>query len=440
MKLFYRGICLGMFCALALSSGAQAKPYDLPYIGEMDDYRTKYEDTFVHLARDFNLGFVELRAANPFVDPWLPGAGTKLILPSKHILPDAPREGVVINLADMRLYAYYDKNKPPFSTPVGVGREGLNTPVGTTTIVRKVENPIWRPTERMRKEDPKLPAVVYPGDENPMGTHALYLGWSQYAIHGTNKPFGIGRRSSSGCLRLYPESITRVYEMFPVGTKVTVVNQPIKVAWIGDELFLEASPTVEQSVQMEEMGEVPEQKLSNAEMKYIIKAAGPYKDRLRWPTIRKAIKERNSYPVAIARRPSVSVEGDKVVEGEAPNLDTPEEARDLIDGYVPPKKEQKPQKQSKAITIEKPRDISQASESNLSGVQPQAGDEKDEAYSEDASPVKKSTQSEVLRENSARTALRGSGPAQNPKPQTPRGLPVLYEGNESSLNSRTFNP
>ena len=128
--------------------------------------------------------------------------------------------------------------------------------------------------------------------------------------------------------------------MFPVGTKVTVVNQPIKTAWIGDELYLEASPTVEQSVQMEEMGEVEEEKLTNQEMKQIIKAAGAYQDRLRWPTIRKAIKERNSYPVAIARRPSVSVDGDKIVDSKEPaqDMDMPVEAQDLLQNPGPVQK------------------------------------------------------------------------------------------------------
>jgi L,D-transpeptidase ErfK/SrfK len=338
-----RKSCLGILVGLGLvvTMGQSAfAAYDLPYIGEMKEYRTKYEDTLVHIARDFNIGFVELRAANPYVDPWLPGAGTTLTIPDRHILPDAPREGVVINLADMRLYAFNKNGDAPYSTPVGIGREGLNTPLGTTTIVRKTEGPTWRPTDRMRKEDPKLPAVVPPGDDNPMGTHALYLGFPLVAIHGTNKPFGIGRRTSSGCLRLYPEAIIKVYDMFPVGTKVTVVNQPIKTAWIGDELYLEASPTVEQSVQMEEMGEVAEEKLTNAEMKTIIKAAGAYQDRLRWPTIRKAIKERNSYPVAIARRPSVSVEGDKVVDTKESDAElmTPEEALDLLENPGPVQK------------------------------------------------------------------------------------------------------
>lgn len=322
---------------MLLSAGVRAG-YDEPYVGEMIEYDARYEDTFIHLARDYNLGFTELRAANPYVDPWLPGKGTYLLLPTRHLLPDAPREGVVINLADMRLYAYVNGDEAPYHTPIGIGREGLNTPEGTTKIVRKKEAPTWTPTPRMRREDPELKAVYLPGADNPLGTHALYLGWPTYALHGTNKPFGIGRRISSGCIRLYPEKIIEVFDLVPVGTKVTVVNQPIKVAWIDNELFLEANPSLEQSVAMEEMGEVPEEKLSNDEMKQIIKTAGKFQDRLRWPAIRKALKARNGYPVAIARRPSLEVKDDEVVKHDEAVVDftPPEDVRDLIEGYEEP--------------------------------------------------------------------------------------------------------
>ncbi len=324
----------------AFYSGGVSAGYDKPYVGEMIDYDARYEDTFVHLARDYNLGFTELRAANPYVDPWLPGRGTDLIMPTRHLLPDAAREGVVINLADMRLYAFINGDEAPYHTPIGIGREGLNTPEGSTKITRKKEGPTWTPTPRMRKEDPELDAFYPPGPENPLGTHALYLGWPTYALHGTNRPFGIGRRISSGCIRLYPEKITELFELIPVGTKVTVVNQPIKVAWIDNQLFLEANPSLEQSVAMEEMGEVPEEKLSNDEMKLIIKTAGQFQDRLRWPAIRKALKERNGYPVAIARRPSVEVKGDEVVEHEeSDDFTAPEEAKDLLEDYEEPKEE-----------------------------------------------------------------------------------------------------
>ena len=321
---------------LAVWAGPAQAEYALPYVGEIIKYDARYEDTFVHLARDYNLGFTELRAANPYVDPWLPGSGTDLILPTRHLLPQGPRDGVVINLADMRLYAFINGDEAPWHTPLGVGREGLNTPEGTTKIVRKKEGPTWTPTPRMRREDPELKPFYGPGPDNPLGTHALYLGWPTYALHGTNRPFGIGRRISSGCIRLYPEKIIELYDMIPIGTKVTVVNQPIKVAWIDDELYLEANPSLEQSVAMEEMGEVPEEKITNDEMHFIIKTAGEWQDRLRWPAIRKALKARNGYPVAIARRPSVEVKGDEIIEHTSDaDIEPPEEVRDLIEGYEP---------------------------------------------------------------------------------------------------------
>jgi L,D-transpeptidase ErfK/SrfK len=323
---------LVLICGLLTgSSGGVAQAgYDKPYVGEIINYDAKYEDTFVHLARDYGLGFTEMRAANPYVDPWLPGAGTDLILPTMHILPDAPRKGVVINLADMRLYAFLNGDNEPWHTPIGVGREGLNTPEGITKIVRKAEGPVWRPTDRMRKEDPTLKVAYGQGPDNPMGTHALYFGWPQYAMHGTNRPFGIGRRVSSGCIRLYPEKIIEAFNLIPVGTQVTVVNQPLKFAWIDDKLYMEAHPTLEQSVAMEEKALVPEKKMSNAEMKALIEIAGVNQDRLRWPAIRKALKERNGYPVMIARRPGIGEDGD--LELEEADLGTPEEAMDLLEG------------------------------------------------------------------------------------------------------------
>lgn len=325
-------IAILTFCAYPVPANAE---YDKPYIGDMITYRAEYEDTFVHLARDYKLGYVEMRAANPEVDPWIPGAGRKLILPARHILPDAPRKGIVINLPEMRLYAYVNGDEAPTTYPIGIGREGLDTPLGKTKIVRKVEGPTWRPTPRMRAEKPELPEVVEPGPENPMGTHALYLGWPQYAIHGTNRPFGIGRRISSGCIRLYPEDTIALYNMIPVGTQVTVVNQPLKLAWIDDELYLEAHPDIEQAIQMEETGEVLSfPKLTDKDMAEIIKAAGPYKDKLRWPAIRTAIRERRGYPIAIARRPYNSDDAVEVTPAEVSGqsaLDVPTAAELLAD-------------------------------------------------------------------------------------------------------------
>ena len=277
--------------------------YSKDYVGEAQAYVTKYEDTMVQIARTYDVGFVELRSANPFLDPWIPGADKKMIIPTMHLLPDAVREGVVINLAEMRMYAFLKPGQPPHTFPIGVGREGLLTPQGNTTIQRKKEGPVWRPTPRMRKENPELPVEVGPGPDNPMGTHAMYLGWPEYAIHGTDKPYSIGRRVSSGCIRMYPEDIIKAYELFPVGTKVTVVDQPVKIGWVEDKLYLEVHPTTNQVDAMEMDGGLPGYVFTEEDMGLVVAAAGEYVRDLNWPLIRQVVRERRGYPVEIFKKP-----------------------------------------------------------------------------------------------------------------------------------------
>ncbi|MCS5597979.1 MAG: L,D-transpeptidase family protein [Alphaproteobacteria bacterium] len=281
----------------------QEKHYALDYIGNTEKYTAKYEDTLIHLARKNNLGFVDIRSANPHLDPWIPGEGTEVILPKRHILPNAPREGVVINLAEMRLY-YFDKDgNAPKTFPIGIGREGLQTPLGTTKVVRKAIGPSWRPTERMRKEDPDLPEVVEAGPDNPLGTHALYLGWPQYAIHGTNRPYGIGRRVSSGCIRMYPEAIVKAYDLIDVKTPVTVVDQALKVGWVEDMLYIEAHAGQELADEMEKQGKVTPQKLSSDQIAYIKKTAKDRADKINWDIAQKAFDARSGYPVPVLYSP-----------------------------------------------------------------------------------------------------------------------------------------
>lgn len=312
----FKRFLLSAAAILTLHGNAYAD-YEKPYVGEQKIYIADEDDTLVHIAREQTLGFVEMRAANPNVDPWLPGAGTELIMPSRHLLPKADKDGIVINLPEMRLYAFVNGDDAPSTFPLGIGREGLETPLGHTSVVRKKEGPTWRPTARMRREDPELPMSVPPGPDNPLGTHALYLGWPTYALHGTNKPYGIGRRISSGCIRLYPENITQLYDMIPVGTKVTVVNQPIKLAWIDDVLYMEAHPDMEQAIQMEETGQVYSAKMTDQDMNFIINAAGEYKDRLHWATIRNEVRNRTGMPVMIARKPDADMPDTrmKVIKG-----------------------------------------------------------------------------------------------------------------------------
>lgn len=287
---------------VALSSPSMAAVYDKDYVGKTEVYRAKYEDTLVHLARKHGLGYVEMRAANPGLDPWIPGEGARVVLPTKSILPDAPREGIVLNLAEMKLYLFEKPGQAPIVYSISPGREGLNTPVGSTTVTSKRANPTWTPTARMLKEDPTLKTFYPPGPDNPMGTHALYLGWPEMRIHGTNKPYAIGRRASSGCIRMYPEAIKDIFERVPVGTKVTSVDQPVKVGWIDDKMYVEVSPTQEQSLRVETDGQTSSYEITADDMKRITRKAGTYADKIDWESVRKAVREHRGYPIAVLDR------------------------------------------------------------------------------------------------------------------------------------------
>lgn len=270
---------------------------------ETASYTTSYEDTLLDLARQFKLGYVEMVAANPGTDPWVPGEGTDVVLPTVHLMPnlgDAKPDGIIVNLADMRLYYFDENNSITRSFPIGIGRDGLNTPIGVTEVVRKKKEPSWRPTARMRKEDPELPEVVPAGPDNPLGSRAMYLGWPQYLIHGTNKPWGVGRRVSSGCVRMYPEDVETLFELVKVGTKVTVVDQPVKLGWIGGDLFIEAHPTQTQSDQLEASGKF-EPQIGGEIVEQILTVAGENRGRLDWGRIREATLERRGYPIQITR-------------------------------------------------------------------------------------------------------------------------------------------
>jgi L,D-transpeptidase ErfK/SrfK len=269
-------------------------------IGVPTAYVTREEDTLLDIARTYDLGYVEIRAANPGVDPWLPGAGKSLTLPTQNVLPDAPRRGIVINLAELRLY-YFPSKGEPHSFPIGIGGEGKETPIGRTEIASKRVHPAWIPTKSEHEEDPDLPAAVPPGPDNPMGDYALYLGWKGYAIHGTNKPYSIGRRDSHGCIRMYPEDIETLFRLAAVGTPVTVVDQPAKAGWSGDVLYLEVHPEQSDADWLESQGEPRSPGAVDAEA-IVLKAAGGQADRLDWYAIALAEEQRNGVPVPVIRR------------------------------------------------------------------------------------------------------------------------------------------
>lgn len=260
---------------------------------------TGESDTLLDIARLYDIGFVAIREANPGIDPWMPGAGVSIRVPTQHILPDAPRAGIVINLPELRLY-YFSPHGDVRSFPIGTGDEGKDTPVGSTKIARKLPHPTWIPTKSEHAEDADLPDVVGPGPDNPMGDFALYLAWRGYAIHGTNKPDSIGRRDSHGCIRLYPEDIAWLYAQVRQGTPVTIVNQPAKVAWLNGELYLEVHPQQEDLNSIEMTGEPLSSEAIDADA-LILKAAGARANQLDWYAIHLAEARRDGIPLRITR-------------------------------------------------------------------------------------------------------------------------------------------
>jgi L,D-transpeptidase ErfK/SrfK len=217
-------------------------------IGRLQVTVASKEDTLPDIARRFNVGYEEIVRANPGVDPWLPGEGRVIYLPTEFVLPDAPREGVVINVASMRLFYFPPRKQGAplevITHPIGIGKVGWATPEGETKIVSRIKDPVWIPPKSVRDEHRKdgdiLPAKVPAGPDNPLGRHMFRLGWPTYLVHGTNKPYGVGMRSSHGCIRLYPEDISRLYETVPIGTRVRVVNQPYLLGWRGEHLYVQA--------------------------------------------------------------------------------------------------------------------------------------------------------------------------------------------------------
>lgn len=259
-KTLLHSLCMGTLSGTLLCLGAPALGDTFPLsttsdvIGELRIIIAKHEDTLSDLARRYDLGYNEIVDANPTVDPWLPGAGTPIVLPTQFVLPNAARQGVVLNVATMRMF-YYPPAKPGeqavvITHPIGIGKEGWSTPLGTTQIIAKQKDPAWNVPISIREEHAKkgdpLPAVVPPGPDNPLGQFAMRLGLPGYLIHGTNKPYGIGMRVSHGCIHLYPEDIAKLFETIPVGVAVNIINKPYTAGWHNNMLYIEAHTPLEE--------------------------------------------------------------------------------------------------------------------------------------------------------------------------------------------------
>ena len=249
------------FLTLLLSSMplvALAEVYEMPadgndVIGALTTVTAREADTLLDIARRHGLGYEDIVRANPDVDTWLPGEGTEVVLPTRYVLPPGPRSGIVLNLAEYRMY-YFPTPKVGeaaivMTFPMSIGRMDWETPLGRTKVISKVRNPSWYPPESIRAEHAAdgrpLPRIVPAGPDNPLGDYAMRLGLPGYLIHGTNRPAGVGMRVTHGCVRMFPEDIGFLFGQVELNTAVRIINEPVKMGWDNDELLVEVHRTLE---------------------------------------------------------------------------------------------------------------------------------------------------------------------------------------------------
>ncbi|HEX4023630.1 MAG TPA: L,D-transpeptidase family protein [Steroidobacteraceae bacterium] len=310
------GLILTLGATAALPAHASvytlASP-DQTVVGEDQSIVTVYADTLYDLARKYSVDSQELIRVNPGVDPWLPGAGKKVVIPGRLILPPGPHAGIIVNLPEHRLY-YFPKirrGKPQvvITYPVSIGKMDWRTPIGLTHVIAKIKNPVWYVPAGVRKEhiqdgDP-LPTVVPPGPDNPLGKFALRLaaGGGTYLIHGTNNPVAVGMPVTHGCIRLYPDDVAELFPMVPVGTPVRIINDPIKVAWVDGELLVEAHPPVDDQGQSFEPN-------VDAFSQLLQKAVGDSTVAINWDYAREVLKQANGVLATVGLEADLSAVAD----------------------------------------------------------------------------------------------------------------------------------
>jgi L,D-transpeptidase ErfK/SrfK len=338
MKKLIPFILLGM--TLSAVQPVAAAVYDLPdptiqVVGEDLHIQTHYADTLVEIARRYGLGYEEIARANPKVDPWLPGEGTDIMIPGRHILPPGPRDGIIVNIPEHRIYYFPKPHKGQTPTvvtyPVSIGKMDWQTPMGLTHVVSKEANPTWNPPASVRAEhlangDPLPNGVIRSGPDNPLGLFAMRLAIhpGDYLIHGTNNPLAVGMAVTHGCIRMYPEDVAAIFPTVPVGTKVYLINVPLKVAFVNGDLLLEAHPPVDAQ------GQTIDPVLSKFE-DMLNEVLGNSTTAVNWDIAVDALKTANGIPVLVglqadvAPAPAVSGAPTPTVpgEGDAPAVPPP---------------------------------------------------------------------------------------------------------------------
>lgn len=287
-----------VFCApLAAAHEFPLKPGQTA-VGAIGEYTTKASDTLLDVARNNDLGYTQLVIDNPGINPWLPGDGKKVVLPDFYLLPNVPHTGIVLNLAEQRVFYFPHGGKRVETYPIGAGVVGWNTPVGVTRVVSKQVHPGWAPPPSIRRERPDLPAYIPPGPDNPMGDLAMGLAWRGYYLHGTNKPYGVGRNVSHGCIHFYPEDIERLFHEVRVGIQVRVINEEVATGWIDNRLYVAVFPNKEQVDEIDI--EKPMPRIVPPDLVQRVRtAAGDRADEVDWALVTQLGLSRSGIPTAV---------------------------------------------------------------------------------------------------------------------------------------------
>ena len=324
--MIFRQYMLTLLFVMAMPIAAQAEQFELPpddndVVGALTVVAARADETLLDLARRHGLGYEDIVRANPEVDTWLPGEGTEVLLPTQYVLPPGPRKGVILNLAEYRMYYFPEpKDGEPaivMTYPMSIGRMDWETPLGLTRIISKVRSPAWYPPESVRAEhaadgDP-LPRIVPPGPKNPLGAFAMRLGLPGYLIHSTNRPAGVGMRVTHGCIRMFPEDIRFLFDQVSVNTPVRIINEPVKVGWHGDELVMEVhraldivpfetdSGEITNEVQPEDLLVQPERNILTALTEQFVAATNTRAGELDWERAEELLERADGIPMPVGR-------------------------------------------------------------------------------------------------------------------------------------------
>lgn len=251
LKLILMSLSLGIFAPTVFATNYNLPSGDSNIIGEIQYVYTDGSQTLGNVAKQYDVGFNQMSDANNGLTRIT--SGTRLQVPGAHILPPLPRKGIVINLSEMRMYYYPPGSDVVKTYPIGIGKVGKTIPLAQTRIVRKVVNPVWIPPQDIRefnqKQGIELPAMMPAGPDNPLGPYAIYLGVPTYLIHSTIFPESVGRRASFGCIRMHEDDIKDFFPIVTPGTSVAIIDQPTKVGWFNNQLYIEAHSPLEESQQ-----------------------------------------------------------------------------------------------------------------------------------------------------------------------------------------------